>query len=132
MDDALLVSRRDRLGRSEHVAHQLPPGSPGGRIGGDLCEGLAAHQPHGVERAAVWQPPDVVHGDDARVIEPARDRGLPRESSRRPRVRSELRLQLLEGDIPPEGGVPGRVNDAHPPATEQRAQRIPALDVRAV
>ncbi len=64
-----------------------------------LLEALAADEPHGVVRPAVLAGAQAVDRDDARMLQPAGDLGLPQEPSPADGVVGVVGLDLLEGDL---------------------------------
>jgi hypothetical protein len=95
VDDALAVGVRDRVGHGDHVRQEGQALARRWGVADDVVERAARDELHRVERLARRPAPDVVDGDDGRVLEARGDRRLAHEA----RVRgAALAEDLLERD----------------------------------
>ncbi len=77
---------------------------------------------HHEDRVVVVGPGEEVRGDDVRVIEPARDRGLAEERVERGGA-AAVRAHALDRDLAREGPLHRRLDAAHP-ALRDRAEEL--------
>jgi hypothetical protein len=91
---------------------------PGGE---DLLQRATRDTLHGEELAAVLVGPQVVHGDDGRVLQLSLQARLAEEARAGHAQRRALRRQRLHGDVAAEPAVALEVNLAHAAAAEQAA-----------
>ena len=114
VDHALAVRVTDGVGDRDHVWQEREPLAQRGALGDLLLEGRSLDELHHVVRIAVRPASRLVHGDDARVLEPRRDQRLAHE----PRLaRFVAPEQLLHRD----GATETLVHRAHD-ATETTAR----------
>ena len=84
----------------------------------DEAQVLSLHVLHDdVERPVVFQPAEVEHLDDVRMVESAGRLRLALEASHQRRILEQLRLEHLERHRPLEREVAGPVHLAHPART---------------
>ena len=113
--------RLEEAGRRPLLARRL--------VGQERCEVAPAHQLHREVRPSTGVQPDVVHGDDARVVELAGHLGLGQEALDALGVR---RIgERLHRDAAIELEVLGLVHRAHPAAADFFSDAVALLARRA-
>ncbi len=126
--DAPRVRGRDRVDDGQQHARDLVGRQVTG--GGDaLREGLSLEEVHHHRRRAVLELQHVVHGDDPRVGERARDLGLAEEAAHRGDV---ARLEQLEGDALAGDEVLGGPHHAHATLAELAHEAVAITDREAL
>ena len=119
------VREGHRFGDAQEDAQPLRQGEI---ARGVSVEPLALHQLHRVEGAAVGEPSHVVHGDDARVLEPRQHPCLPAQARLHLGI---LHVEHLEGHAPSQLGVQDDVDGPHPAGAGHAVEAVPrAAEVR--
>ena len=114
MDDVIDMRFAQRRADLRHdVAEPLLGERP--VVAQDEAQVLSLHVLHDdVERPVVFQPAEVEHLDDVRMVESAGRLRLALEASHQRRILEQLRLEHLERHRPLEREVAGPVHLAHP------------------
>ena len=120
MHHAVRVGESDRLAHPEDDPQHVAPPGPAREI----LESLAADQLHHIVDPAVPEGPDVVHRDDAGVLEARQDPRLALEPDGSLGVR-HVSAQHLDRHIAPEGAVGGAVDGAHSTLPHRLVQHVP-------
>jgi hypothetical protein len=118
--DARRVGEAEGLGGGQHGAEETLTGDIG--VDDEVGQGAAADDAHRDVKGAVGMTPDVVHGDDAWVVQTRGDGGLPCEAGTVGWF--EAGGDLLQRDVATELAVVAEEDAAHAPRAEELASDV--------
>ncbi len=118
MYHALGMGKSHRFADAKENPQHIGLGHPAGKV----LQPLAPNQLHHVIDPTVGQRPDLVNGDDARMLEPRANPRLALEPDGR-FVGGHVRAEHLERHLPGQGPVERTVHRPHPAMPDRLAVR---------